>query len=53
MHNTHIKENKNLVLNKCSLIATQKQLAKTFSDSKSDSLVIIQESKLKTYKIKP
>jgi hypothetical protein len=41
MHNTHTKENQNLVLKKFSLIAAQKQLAKTFGDSKCDSLVII------------
>jgi hypothetical protein len=35
---THTKQNQNLVLNKSSLIATQKQLAKNFSDSKYDSL---------------
>jgi hypothetical protein len=35
---THTKQNKNLVLNKSSLITTQKQLTKTFGDSKYDSL---------------
>jgi hypothetical protein len=50
MHNTHTKENQNLMLNKSSLIATQKQLAKTFSAWKCNSLVIIQESKPKALK---
>jgi len=53
MFNTHTKENQNLMLNKSSLITTQKQLAKTFGDWKCNSTIIIQESKPKTLKKKP
>jgi hypothetical protein len=54
MHNTHThtKENQNLMLNKSSLITTQKQLAKTFGDWKCNSIVIVQESKPKALKKK-
>jgi hypothetical protein len=44
MCTTHTKQNQNLMLNKSSLIVTQKQLAKIIGDSKYDSLATSKNS---------
>ncbi len=46
---THTKQNQNLVLNKSSLITTQKQLVETFGDSKHDSLATSKNPSPKHY----